>query len=79
MVDLILLIILAEFFFLAARAPAAGRIARVADLFFALAPGACILLALRAAVSGAGWIGVALPLAVSFPIHIGDLARRRFW
>jgi len=78
MVDFILLIILAEFLFLTSRAPAGGRRARVTDLFFTLAPGACILLALRAAVSGAGWIGIALPLALSFPIHIGDLVRRRF-
>jgi hypothetical protein len=49
------------------------------DLLFALAPGFLVLLALRAALTGAGAIWVAAFLTASFPIHLIDLARRRVW
>ena len=39
-------------------------------------PGACLLLALRAALTGAGWMWVAVWLALSLPAHLADLARR---
>jgi hypothetical protein len=38
-----------------------------------------LLLALRAALTGAGAIWVAAFLTASFPIHLIDLARRRVW
>ena len=47
------------------------------DLVLAFAPGACLLLALRAALTGAGWPWIAAALAASFPFHIADLIRRR--
>ena len=48
------------------------------DVLFAIAPGACLILALRAALTGSNWIWIAAPLAVSLPFHLADLARRRF-
>jgi len=42
----------------------------------ALGPAVCIMLAVRAALVGAGWIWVALPLAASFPLHVLDLRER---
>jgi hypothetical protein len=74
--DVILLFMAAEFAFLLWRARARRR-AVAADLLFAIGPGACIVLALRAALTGAGplWIGAAL--AASLPLHLADLARRR--
>ena len=74
-VDIVLAVIALEFVVLVARARA--RPAAALDLFLALAPGACILLALRAALTGQGWPVIALWLLASFPIHIGDLLRRR--
>ncbi|MBA3811885.1 MAG: hypothetical protein H0X27_09670 [Caulobacteraceae bacterium] len=47
------------------------------DLALALAPGVCLLLALRATLTGAGWPWIAAFLAASFPVHILDLRRRR--
>ena len=41
-----------------------------------LGPGVMILLAVRAALTGAGWWWIALALAASFPLHLLDLRRR---
>ena len=38
-----------------------------------LLPGALMILALRAALTGAGWPWIALALACSFPAHLADL------
>jgi hypothetical protein len=46
------------------------------DALLRLAPGALMLLALRAALTGQAWPWIALPLALSFPVHLADLARR---
>lgn len=46
------------------------------DLLVALLPGLCLVLALRAALTGAGWGVVALWLAASLPAHIWDMRRR---
>ena len=74
--DVILLFMAAEFVFLYWRGRSRER-SSPADLIFAIGPGACIVLALRAALTGAGplWIGAAL--AASLPLHLADLARRR--
>ncbi len=56
-----------------------GRHRAKLDLLFALAPGFLLLLALRAALTGAGALWVAAFLIASFPIHLIDLARRRVW
>lgn len=72
-VDLILIVMLAE----AAWLRFGRRVATI-DIALALLPGALILLAARAALAGAGWPMIALPLALSFPVHLADL-RRRGW
>jgi len=56
-----------------------GRYRAKLDLLFALAPGFLLLLALRAALTGASAVWVAAFLTASFPIHLIDLARRRVW
>lgn len=70
-VDLVLLVMLAEaaWLILRQRRP-------VVDVLLALLPGALILLALRAALVGAPWPWIALWLALSFPVHAADMARR---
>ncbi len=47
------------------------------DAFLLLLPAALIALALRAALTEMHWIWIAVPLALSFPVHLADLARRR--
>jgi hypothetical protein len=76
-VDLILAVIGGEFVFLSWRGAARGGVNSTIDVFCALAPGACLLLALRAALTGAGWMWIAAFLSLSFPVHICDLTRRR--
>lgn len=44
--------------------------------FACLAPGALMLLALRAALVGAAWPVIGLLLVASFPVHLADLALR---
>ena len=41
-----------------------------------LGPAALIVLGLRAALTGAAWWWIALPLAASLPLHLADLRRR---
>ena len=41
-----------------------------------LGPGALMMLGLRAALVGAGWWWIALPLAASLPLHLMDLRIR---
>ena len=41
-----------------------------------LLPGALILVALRAALTGLDWRWIALPLLLSFPVHLADVTRR---
>jgi hypothetical protein len=41
-----------------------------------LGPAALIVLGLRAALVGADWWWVAIPLALSFPLHVMDLRTR---
>jgi len=76
-VDLVLLVIAAEFVFLSTRRQRFGHRPAMIDRVLAFAPGVCLLLALRAALTGAGWVWVAAALAASFPFHIADLVRRR--
>ncbi len=40
-------------------------------------PGALMMLALRAALTGAGWQWVAIWLTVSLPLHLADLRHRK--
>jgi hypothetical protein len=75
-IDLILAVIAAEFAIVAALATPKERRRTTVDLLFALAPGACLLLALKGALAGAPWTVLAAWLALSFPIQIVDLIRR---
>lgn len=46
------------------------------DALLRLGPGALMLLALRGALTMVDWYWIALPLLLSFPVHLADLARR---
>lgn len=69
-VDVILAVLAIEAVWLMRR----GRPARFVAL--TLLPAVLILLGLRAALTGTAWPWIALPLALSFPVHIADLAVR---
>ncbi|WP_017672657.1 hypothetical protein [Blastomonas sp. AAP53] len=68
--DLILIVLAAEFIWLVVRG------AKALDVALALGPAVFIVLALRGALTGADWPMIALPLMLSFPVHIADLRRR---
>lgn len=76
-VDLVLAVMALEFAWLTLRPHAALRRPGLVDRGLAFLPGVFILLAVRAALTGAGWPWVALMLAASFPFHIADVLRRR--
>ena len=46
------------------------------DVALLLLPAMLMMLGLRAALIGAPWPWIALPLAASFPVHVADLLRR---
>ncbi len=75
-VDLVFGVIVVEFVVLTLRRAGRGERLSMTDRALAFAPGVCLLLALRASLTGAGFTWVALALAASFPFHIADLARR---
>jgi hypothetical protein len=75
-VDLILVLMAAEGALLMVLRARTGRGLAPADLALNLLAGACLLLALRAALVGAGWGWVALGLAAALPAHLIDLRRR---
>ena len=74
-VDLVLLVVAAEFAYLNLRR-GRGR-AGWTDRALALAPGVCLLLAVRTALTGGPWPLVAAALALSFPFHVADVVRRK--
>lgn len=45
-------------------------------IFLTLLPAVLILLGLRAALVGMDWLWIAVPLALSFPVHLADLSAR---
>lgn len=75
-VDLILLLMLAEgaALWLWYRRRASGL--APADLLINLASGMSLLLALRAALTGLGWHWIALALIAALCCHVADLRRR---
>lgn len=75
-VDLVLAIVVVEVAYLAWRGRRRPGVA--IDLVLAFAPGVCLMLALRAALAGAGWPWVAAFLAASLPFHLADVDRRKF-
>ncbi len=46
------------------------------DVVPALLPAVLMIVAVRAALTGAPWPWVSIPLALAFPVHIYDLYRR---
>ena len=69
-VDIVLLVIAIELAWLVARGWS------ISAALLRLGPGALLLLALRAALTGLDWPWIALPLLLSFPVHLADLIRR---
>lgn len=69
-VDIVLAVMLVEMLVLIALR------GKAATIIVAFLPGALILLAVRAALTGAGWQWIALALAASFPAHIADIRQR---
>ncbi len=68
--DLILAVLAAEFVWLVMRG------GKPLDVALALGPAVFIAIALRGALTGADWPLIALPLMLSFPVHMADLMRR---
>lgn len=70
--DLVLLVLVGEGVWLVAM-----RGWPVREAALCLLPGALMMVALRAALTGLAWPWIALPLALSFPVHLADIRRRR--
>ncbi len=70
-VDIVLVVIAIELGWLVTRAHW-----RLTDALLCLGPGALMLLALRAALTGLDWRWIATLLLLSFPVNLADLARR---
>jgi hypothetical protein len=75
-IDLILVLMVVEAVGLAAYARASGRGLRLSDVGVTLASGVALMLAVRAALVGAGWPWVALALTAALIAHITDLITR---
>lgn len=75
-IDLILLLVVVEAAVLAAWPRLRGSMTMV-DVAALLAPGVMLMLAVRAALSGAPYTITAAVLAAAFAFHILDVARRR--
>ena len=74
--DLVLAALGIEAIGLWALARFAGKGPGLLPLLPFLLAGAAFALALRAALTGAGWALVALPLLAAFAAHVWDIARR---
>lgn len=70
-VDVVLAVLVIEGMILIWR----GR--RALNVFAALVPAVLMMVALRAALTGADWPWIAVPLAAAFPVHLLDLKLRR--
>jgi hypothetical protein len=75
-VDLILGLMMLEALTLAAYRSVLGRGPGAAQLSANLGAGACLLLALRAALTGAEWSVVAVALAAAGAMHVLDIRSR---
>jgi hypothetical protein len=75
-VDLILVLVAIEFVVLAVLWSRSGRGVAPLRIVANLASGACLLLALRAALTQASWQMVAAFLAAAFMAHLADLMQR---
>jgi hypothetical protein len=75
-VDAIVLVMILEAIVLLAYRRATGRGLGFVDILSVLLPGACLLLALRAALRGEDWSAIALWLIAAFLLHLADIWRR---
>ena len=76
--DVILAVMIAEALLLLVYRKMTGRGLVATDLFAMLLAGACLVLALRAALTGSQWPVVASFLAAALIAHLTDLYRRWF-
>jgi len=76
-VDVVLAVLVIEACVLLVRRKPNQRLRGVLDVLCALAPGAGLLLALRASLTGLDWPWIGFLITASFPFHLADLARRR--
>ncbi len=74
--DIPLAVMTVQALLLAMVAPRGARAARLAAALLAAAPGAALVLSLRAALAGGQETWILFWLAASYPLHIIDLARR---
>ena len=74
--DIILAVMVAEALLLLLYRKVTGRGLAPADLLAMLLAGACLVLALRAVLTGSGWPVVALCLLAALLAHLMDLYRR---
>ncbi|MCG5535205.1 hypothetical protein [Ectothiorhodospira mobilis] len=75
-VDLILVLMALEGGWLMGYHQRTGRGLPVPAVLALLLPGAALLLALRAALTGGGWVWITFWLIVSLAIHLLDLRNR---
>ncbi len=75
-IDLAIAITLIEAAVLVLHHRLTGRGVAPAEFIVNLLSGLCLMLALRAALGGAGWPWVALPLLLAGLTHLFDLSRR---
>lgn len=50
---------------------------RASDVATMLLPAVLMMVALKAALTGAHWAWIAVPLTASFPIHLADMRKRQ--
>lgn len=74
--DLVLVFMAIEVVVLVALRVLARRGVPLGDIIWITASGACLVLALRAALTGAGWWWIGLALSGSLASHLMDLRRR---
>lgn len=75
-VDVVIGVMVLEFVALALVHALRGRGPGPRDLAAGLAPGVCLLVALRLALTGAGWPAIATALLAALAAHLLDLAGR---
>ena len=76
LVDLILALVAVEALALAIYFRVTGRGVPIADLLPNLLAGTCLLITLRLALSGAGWLLCCASLAAAGLAHMMDIGRR---
>lgn len=76
-VDFVLIVVVLEAGALLAYRVFTGRGLAPISIALMLLPGVCLLLALRAALTGASPAGVMMWLSLALVVHLADLWRRR--